>query len=51
MKIETRALENILNYASDLWNEINRGRQELVITFSGLPASELHLIKSVISED
>ncbi len=51
MKIETRALENILNYASDLWNEINRGRQELVITFSGLPASELHLIKSVIAED
>lgn len=51
MKIEKQALENILNHANDLWNDRNGDRQELVITFSGLPASELVPVESVIAEN
>lgn len=51
MKIEKQALENILNYANDLWNDRNGDRQELVITFTSLPASELVPVKSVIAEN
>ena len=51
MNIEKQVLINVLKYANDLWNEKNEDRSELVITFSGLPVSDLIPLKSVIAKD
>lgn len=51
MNIEKQVLINVLKYANELWNEKNEDRSELVITFSGLPVSDLIPLKSVIAKD